>query len=761
MTVMEALKLKHPEPQYPPESALIKRDTLPPRMDLMVTGAHVHSAASRIQGSAGPSGTDASHWQDVLLRYGAHSDRLRDSVATLARRLSNNIVPWDDIRAFVACRLIALDKCPGIRPIGIGETLRRIIGKTICSVTRYDLNDACDIAQLCGGVRCGIEAAIHAMSDLFNENEEDGWGVLMIDASNAFNSINRQAALWNVRVIWPSCSLFVFNTYRGWAPLVVTDSNEYLYSKEGVTQRDPLSMFVYAVATLPLIERIGHPNAGRDVWYADDASACAPLNDLLSWFSKLLSVGPSYGYYPESQKCVLVVSPDHLTAASDLFDSYGVTVTTSHRLLGGVVGDQSGSAEYVKGRVTEWSMIIEKLVLIAETQPQLSYSAYTRPIQSQWTYLQRVILECGSFFEPIETIITEQLIPTIFGSEISSKERSLFSLPTRMGGLNILNPVDIATHNYSTSRKITTPITNSLRNNTQFDMTEFIDYYDKVVKEISKEKDEDIQRMFDNIITEIDLIQQRAVLRAMEEKISSWLNVIPVAKHNFDLTAQEFRDSLAIRYKKPLLEVPPNCDGCNALFDLSHALSCRKGGLVTQRHNEVRDAFGDLASLAYSQVIKEPVVREAHNSFNSPALVADLSVHGVWMPQSEALFDIRIIDTDARSYCNRSPSEVLLTAEVEKKKKYHLACTERRAQFTPLCVSVDGMMGKEASVFVKRLSERLSMKWNQNYNNTLCWVRTRLTFAILRATILCLRGSRTKWRSINITDGSSLDLIMS
>ena len=133
------------------------------------------------------------------------------------------------------------------------------------------------------------------MSDLFNENEEDGWGVLMIDASNAFNSINRQAALWNVRVIWPSCSLFVFNTYRGWAPLVVTDSNEYLYSKEGVTQGDPLSMFVYAVATLPLIECIGHPNAGRDVWYADDASACAPLNDLLSWFSKLLSVGPSYG----------------------------------------------------------------------------------------------------------------------------------------------------------------------------------------------------------------------------------------------------------------------------------------------------------------------------------------------------------------------------------------------------------------------------------------------------------------------------------
>ena len=49
-------------------------------------------------------------------------------------------------------------------------------------------------------------------------------------------------------------------------------------------------------------------------------------------------------------------------------------------------------------------------------------------------------------------------------------------------------------------------------------MSEYIDYYDKVVKEISKEKDEDIQRMFDNIITEINLIQQHAILRAKEEK---------------------------------------------------------------------------------------------------------------------------------------------------------------------------------------------------------------------------------------------------
>ena len=90
------------------------------------------------------------------------------------------------------------------------------------------------------------------------------------------------------------------------------------------------------------------------------------------------------------------------------------------------------------------------------------------------------------------------------------------------------------------------------------------------------------------------------------------------------------------------------CDGCGAPFSIDHALDCRFGGLVTRRHNEVRDAFGDLTSLVWSPVVKEPVVRDG--SAGADALIADLCVRGVWGPQTEALFDIRVVDTDARSY---------------------------------------------------------------------------------------------------------------
>ena len=84
-----------------------------------------------------------------------------------------------------------------------------------------------------------------------------------------------------------------------------------------------------------------------------------------------------------------------------------------------------------------------------------------------------------------------------------------------------------------------------------------------------------------------------------------------IEKDNFKLTAQEFCDALAIRYKKPLLSVPPFCDGCGSPFSLDHFLICSKGDLIIQHHNEIRDAIGDLAALVWGSVRREPIVQDA------------------------------------------------------------------------------------------------------------------------------------------------------
>ena len=102
--------------------------------------------------------------------------------------------------------------CPGVRPIGVGEVLRRIIGKAVMRIIGRDLQQAAGSSQLCAGQMGGCEAAVHAMKQIFDLPEVDG--VLLVDAKNAFNELNHQVTLRNVEVLCPSLAPILINTYR-------------------------------------------------------------------------------------------------------------------------------------------------------------------------------------------------------------------------------------------------------------------------------------------------------------------------------------------------------------------------------------------------------------------------------------------------------------------------------------------------------------------------------------------------------------------
>ena len=295
MSVLEALRLKHPEPADPGVSqpAFLLNSAPPPMVDLDITGGHIKTVARWLRGGAGPGGSDSSAWQDWLLWFGGQSERLPDAVAQLARVIANGLVPWEVIRALLSSRLIALDKCPGVRPIGIGECLRRVMAKAVMIVAGGDVQEACGSKQLCSGLQAGIEAAIHAIHNLFEEHKGSGWGVLLVDASNSFNSLNRKAALWNARHLWPRGCRFLYNTYKGPAALLVSGSSTLLFSQEGVTQGDPLSMAFYSLSVLPLIRSL-KDEQWTQAWYADDANCCGYLQGLLIWFRRLMRDGPAF-----------------------------------------------------------------------------------------------------------------------------------------------------------------------------------------------------------------------------------------------------------------------------------------------------------------------------------------------------------------------------------------------------------------------------------------------------------------------------------
>ena len=68
------------------------------------------------------------------------------------------------------------------------------------------------------------------------------------------------------------------------------------------------------------------------------------------------------------------------------------------------------------------------------------------------------------------------------------------------------------------------------------------------------------------------------------------------------------------------------------------------------------------------------------------------------------------------------------------------------------------MMGHKAAVFLKRIADLLSAKWETDYGLVMGWIQTRLSLAILRATLLCIRGCCTKWCSLGLVDGASIAL---
>ena len=116
----------------------------------------------KTHGGHGPSGQDADEWRRLLTHLNQPSVELAKTIAKIAQRLATSVVPAEDLEAYNAYRLIPLDKKPGVRPIGIGEFISHIIGRSITQCIKTDMKHLINI-QLCLEQKCGIEYANHTL----------------------------------------------------------------------------------------------------------------------------------------------------------------------------------------------------------------------------------------------------------------------------------------------------------------------------------------------------------------------------------------------------------------------------------------------------------------------------------------------------------------------------------------------------------------------------------------------------------------------
>jgi len=218
------LKVKHPVAKKADEDVKLQ-GPLPTVENVIfdvIDESMVLEAAKITRGGSGPSGLDADGWRRILISrdYGEVGVDLRKAIASLIRRICTVEINDVSLAPLMASRLVPLNKNPGLRPIGVGEVLRRIMGKVVMAAFSEDVVRASSIAQMCGR-SSGSEGAIHAMRRMYASENTDA--VILVDAANAFNNLNREALIHNIKYVCPEIATYVVNCYT--IPIKVTGRN--------------------------------------------------------------------------------------------------------------------------------------------------------------------------------------------------------------------------------------------------------------------------------------------------------------------------------------------------------------------------------------------------------------------------------------------------------------------------------------------------------------------------------------------------------
>ncbi|CEM32047.1 unnamed protein product [Vitrella brassicaformis CCMP3155] len=200
-------------------------------------------------------------------------------------------------------------------------------------------------------------------------------------------------------------------------------------------------------------------------------------------------------------------------------------------------------------------------------------------------------------------------------------------------------------------------------------------------------------------------------------------------------------------------------DHCNKPLTVTHALDCKRYGLVNRRHNELRDTFAELIGMAWGAagVRREVVLQEGTKG--EDGVRADIVPRSVWERQAAASYDVCITDADAPSYAskNRSIKSILKGHENSKKNKYREAIRDSHMSFTPLVVTCDRVWGHDANVIIAHMARALMEKegWTgREFGYVSGWIRSRPSIALVRATSYCLRGGGRAFGALGCDGGA-------
>ena len=335
----------------------------------------------------------------------------------------------------------------------MGLVLRRLIGRLLVHRTSQDPSVHRHFVphQLAIGTKCGTEAIIHVTGLAVDRLERDDMVLLKIDATNAFNAIERQVILDEVVKHVPGIARFVHMLY-GSAPRLLFGRYE-LQSQTGAQQGDPLRMILFTLALHPLLCQIAthFPDIKLLASFADDINAILPLRTASLLLQFLQVHGPCRGFHVNLRKteawwCGRDIGPLPCS----------VNTNPAIDVLGAPIGAPSGCLAHLQDKITAVQCMWERIRQLQD--PQIAYHLLCFSASaSRLTYVLRATPPhitapaCQLFDTELRRVFEDVHRP------LSDAAWHLAQLPFKVGGLGLLATSHVKESAYVSSLMSTLP----------------------------------------------------------------------------------------------------------------------------------------------------------------------------------------------------------------------------------------------------------------------------------------------------------------
>jgi len=678
-------------------------------------------ASFRPGSAGGPDGLRPGHLKTLTARSAAEAGvRLLASLTEFVNLTLGGEIPDFARSVFYGASLCALTKKDGgVRPIAVGNTLRRLATKVGARSMSSTIGDSLRPVQLGYSTRGGCEAAAHAARRYLRESTNRRV-ILKVDMANAFNSLRRDVFLSAARVRAPALYRLLWQAYSESTTLFFGERN--LVSATGIQQGDPFGPALFSLGIDDLTREI---DTEFNVWYLDDGTLGGSPESVISSVERLIGRLRGVGLEMNDKKCQLMIlhhSGEDALRTVGLFRGLLPEVEVVSEAEGSLLGaplSEEGLAAAVSEKCEDLRRMVSRLELIESHQafallkscfaiPKLQYILRASPAYRQVEDLAR--------FD--ETLVAALTTVTNVCFDGSSLEQAV--LPVGLGGLGIRRAKDIAlpafiSSLYSVGELVEAVLQNVLHLAGASELQSAEDDWRERVsgRTLADDADRCRQKTWDlplaegiqsRLLESADQVMKARITASACRESGLWLHALPVPTIGTLLEPETFRIALAMRVGAKVCE-PHKCR-CGREMDSRglHGLSCKYSAGRHPRHAALNDIIKRGLQKAGIPSILEPLGIDRGDGKRPDGITAFPFSRG-----KSLCWDATCVDTYAECNLNNSavaPGSAARGAEDAKRRKY--AALGARFIFEPIAVETTGVYGSTTAPVIAEIGRRIT-----------------------------------------------------